>query len=380
MRSDRHFVKIMLGTVGGLLLIPLQYGAIAQTEPLPENPWSELSTGFAEETIPESGIGGVSRGKVHFQLPGSASNPRSSIGGGSRGAVGFSLPDADSSPRSSIGGGSRGAVGFSLPDTASSPRSSIGGGSRDAVQFRLPSGDGSPRSSIGGGSRGGVQFSLPDSQGNPRSSIGGGSRDAVSFRLPESDASPRSSIGAGSRGTTRVSILKALLPPNNSGQTLAAHPVIFVYLPPLGAEEVFFSLQDEDGTFYFDTVLPSPADGGIVAVQVPEAIAPLAVDKHYLWYFAPIEPGGRLLPNNYSVTGWIKRVGDKQEPTATDPVQRAVAYAQQGLWYDTLTSLAIAHMNEPENEEYATEWRDLLAQVDLEALSTEPITGVLNAP
>ena len=112
------------------------------------------------------------------------------------------------------------------------------------------------------------------------------------------------------------------------------------------------------------------------------AVMLAALDWQQLWYFAPIEPGGHLLPNNYAVTGWVKRVAGEEDiaETTDDPIQQAIAYAQQGLWYDTIESLAIALKRESDNETYQTEWRDLLEQVDLEALSTEPIIGTTDSP
>jgi hypothetical protein len=119
-------------------------------------------------------------------------------------------------------------------------------------------------------------------------------------------------------------------------------------------------------------------DGGIIAVQVPQNIEPLALDKNYLWYFAPIEPGGRLLPNNYAVTGWIKRVENQIDPTKFygKPIELATEYAKQGIWYDTLGVLVDAKVSDPSSLEFNTELHDLLEQIGLAALSTQPIQTV----
>ncbi|AFY37804.1 protein of unknown function DUF928 [[Leptolyngbya] sp. PCC 7376] len=319
---------------------------------------TSLSVEFPEELPPASAISTPKRGKVQFRLPSSGSSR--------------------SNPTSSIGGGSRGGIGFSLPDDRSNPTSSIGGGSRGDIRFNLPGDRSNPTSSVGGGSRGGIQFQLPDDRGNPVAIIGGGSRASIGFRLPGSGNNPISTISGGSRDgnieTIEIPKLQALLPPTNNGRTVATSPTIYIYLPPLGAEEIFFSLQDEAGNFYYDTVLNASPTGGIMAVTIPETEATLELDKPYLWYFAPIEPNGHLVPNNYSITGWIKRV---QSERAIDPemppLQQAIAYAEEGIWYDTLTTLVNAKLSEPENAEYQTEWQDLLAQIDLEVLSTQPI-------
>ncbi|NJN72659.1 MAG: DUF928 domain-containing protein [Limnothrix sp. RL_2_0] len=290
-------------------------------------------------------------------------------------SIDIEIPN-DVPPVNAIGSQSRGTIRFSLPDKSDNPNSTIGGGSRGAVRFR-PSGDiGSPRSTIGASTRGGVQFSLPDDKGNPDLTVGGGSRGAVQFGLPDDAENPSSTIGGGSRDALIQTPLTALLPDTNNGRTASSHPTIFVYLPPMGTEEIFFSLQDQDGNFLYDTFIPGVPNGGVVAVSIPANAPPLVVDKPYLWYFAPIEPGGRLLPNNYAVTGWVKRVDAQLSPqdmAETAPIKRAIAYAEQGLWYDTLKILADALVENPDNGEIHTEWHDLLQQIDLEVLSTQSI-------
>ncbi|MDY6785675.1 MAG: DUF928 domain-containing protein [Cyanobacteriota bacterium] len=319
-------------------------------------------------STPKTSIGGGVRGSVQFSLP-NGGRPRSSIGGGVRGNTQFSLPNGGA-PRSSIGGGVRGNTQFSLPN-GGRPRSSIGGGVRGDTQFALPSG-GAPRSSIGGGVRGDTQFSLP-SGGAPRSSVGGGVRGDAQFALPGGGA-PRSSVGGGVRGE-EIPQLTALVPPTQQGNTISARPTIFAYLPPIGAQEVFFSLQDEEGNSFYHATLSVPAQGGAIAVSLPPDAPELEIGKNYLWYFAPLAPEGILRPDNYAVVGWVTRVEAAADLQASSlsPVELATEYARQGLWYDTLKVLADARQSQPENSTLATEWEDLLKQVGLEAIATQPL-------
>ncbi len=262
------------------------------------------------------------------------------------------------------------SVEFSLPDDKN-PNSSIGGGSRGNVQFGLPEDSSNPNSSVGGGSRGDIQFGLPENSSNPNSSVGGGSRGDVELTIPNEQSNP--SVNVAPR--LESSVLKAILPHTNNGRTTFTHPTIFVYLPPLGTQKVFFSLQDEDGNPHYHTMLRVPPQGGMIMVTLPPEVAPLVKDQYYLWYFAPIEAGGRLKPNNYAVTGWIKRVESNvnSQQLADSPVKLATEYGKIGVWYDTLKVLAEAKLAEPDNETYTMEWHDLLEQVDLEQLSDEPL-------
>ncbi len=219
-----------------------------------------------------------------------------------------------------------------------------------------------------------VQFQLPE-DAVPQTSIGGASRGKVQFTPPGS-ATPSTSVGAGSRGN-QFPLLTALLPPTKQGNTVSPRPTIFVYLPPIGAEEVFFSLQDEEGNpFYYTTLKVSP-DGGTIGITLPKEAPELEIGKNYLWYLAPIEPGGILKPDNYAVVGWIKRVEStvNEEALASSPVALATQYAKAGVWYDTLKVLAKAKQSQPDNEAFATEWHDLLKQVGLEEIASQPLVN-----
>jgi len=220
--------------------------------------------------------------------------------------------------------------------------------------------------------RANVQFALP-SGATPRTSVGGGVRANVQFALP-SGATPRTSVGAGVRGEEHPE-LTTLVPPTKQGHTVSARPTIFVYLPPIGAEEGVLSLQDEEGNPFYKVTVKVPASGGTIAIKLPAEAPELPIGKNYLWYFAPIEPGGMLRPDNYAVVGWVKRVEStvNEQALASSPVELATAYAKAGIWYDTLKVLADAQRSQPDNQTFVKEWGDLLKQVGLEAIASQPL-------
>jgi len=354
----------------------------------------QVQFGLPQDSAPRSGVAGGVRGDVQFALPG-GSAPRSGVGGGTRGDVQFALPGS-SAPRSGVAGGVRGDVQFALPG-GSAPQSGVAGGTRGEVQLTLPGGV-APRSGVAGGTRGEVELTLP-SGAAPRSGVAGGSRGEVQLTLPSDANNPYTSAGGGIRGDVELllpnessvpevldalapeetvvndtPVLTALVPPTKHGRTVSPRPTIYVYLPPIGAQQVFFSIQDEAGNSHYYTILNVSPQGGVIAITLPPDTPELEIDKNYLWYFAPIEPGGILQPDNYAVTGWVKRVENtvnKQE-FADSPVKLATKYAEAGIWYDTLQVLVEAQQSEPTNETYSTEWHDLLEQVDLEAIASQP--------
>jgi Domain of Unknown Function (DUF928) len=256
---------------------------------------------------------------------------------------------------------------FQAPGEAA-PQSSMGGGTRGEVKF-APPGDGAPQSSMGGGTRGETQFSAPGDAA-PASSMGGGSRGDVSFSAP-GDAAPASTASGGTR-TDGISAPTALLPTTRYGRTVAARPTFFVYMPPTSSREVFFSIQDQAGNHLYQTLLRISGTGGIISVTLPESAPQLEIGKNYVWFFAPISPGGILRPDNNNVVGWVKRV---EAPTAVGAtaLDRATEYAKAGIWYDTVTVLASAQQTQPGNATLTNEWKDLLKQVGLEAIATQPI-------
>ena len=221
-----------------------------------------------------------------------------------------------------------------------------------------------------------LQFTLPEQASTPNTSIGGGVRGDVQFALPEQAPTPNTSIGGGVRG--KQIPLTALVPTTKHGRTVSARPTIFAYLPPIGAEEVFFSIQDEAGNSHYHTMLKVPAQGGVISVTLTDSAPELELSKNYLWYFAPIEPGGFLKPDNYAVTGWITRTETEihQQELGSSPIELATEYANAGIWYDTLEVLVKAQESDPNNTTFSSEWHDLLEQFELEEIASEPIAIV----
>ena len=262
---------------------------------------------------------------------------------------------------------------FTAPAEAA-PRSTIGGGTRGNVRFAAP-GEVAPNNTTGGGTRGNVKFAPPE-EAAPSNTTGSVSRGNVRFQTAGEDA-PANTTSGGTRTNEQLP-LRALLPTTRYGRTVAARPTFFVYIPPTAAKEVFFSLQDERRNQHYQTILKISGKGGIVSFTLPEDAPELEIGKNYVWFFAPIQPGGILQPDNYGAIGWIRRVESQTSQNATPtPLERATEYAQQGIWYDTLAILAAAKVAQPGNETLASEWKDLLKEGGLEAIANQPIAEQL---
>jgi len=174
--------------------------------------------------------------------------------------------------------------------------------------------------------------------------------------------------------------MTALLPTTQHGRTAEARPTFFVYLPPTSSKEVFFSLQDEQGNHHYQTILKISGHRGVVSITLPDEAPELEVGTNYMWFFAPIEPDGILRPDNAGVTGWVKRVESPTQDSqnsALNPIELATEYAKQGIWYDTLKILATAQLAQPDDAILIDEWKELLEQVELNAIATQPIAEQL---
>ncbi|WP_254564852.1 DUF928 domain-containing protein [Oscillatoria sp. HE19RPO] len=245
------------------------------------------------------------------------------------------------------------------------------------LQFQPP-GDPVPATSVGGGTRGNVRFA-PPGETAPATSVGGGTRGNVRF-APPGETAPATSISGGSRGDEGTLSqggpgleAVALLPSTQHGRTISARPTFFVYVPPTATEKVFFSIQDQEGNHHYQTTLDINGGGSIVSFTLPESAPELAMDTDYLWFFVPLDASGKLQPDSYSVTGWVKRVEAIDTAPDAEALSLATAYAEAGVWYDTLTTLAVARVNQPDNLTLAEEWRNLLGQVGLEAIAASPL-------
>ena len=133
------------------------------------------------------------------------------------------------------------------------------------------------------------------------------------------------------------------------GLTVAEYPTLWFYVPYSLTPKlpIRFVLQDEGGNEVYKTPLTATeTQPSIVRFHLP-SIAPLEVGKTYHWYFViDCDPDAPV-----SVDGWIKRVPmnstfTRKSQKAT-PLQRVVLYADNGIWYDALTTQAELRIANP---------------------------------
>jgi hypothetical protein len=167
------------------------------------------------------------------------------------------------------------------------------------------------------------------------------------------------------------------------GLTTEEHPTFWFFVPYTKStiDSIEFVLKDESSkpsqTLY-RTSVTIPEVPGIISIRLSATTPPLQVDKMYHWFFKmrvicdPQQPVEREY-----VEGWVQRVNPN--PKLADslkqatPQQRIRLYAENGIWYSALTTLAELRLAKPQDPTLVVEWMNLLKSVDLENLAKQPL-------
>lgn len=175
--------------------------------------------------------------------------------------------------------------------------------------------------------------------------------------------------------------LAPLVPHSAIALTQAAYPRFFWYFPQTQARRAEFRLLSvvRDGNRLWDDLLiyqtefQISGDEGIASLQLPSTLnlPPLEVGQPYRWYVSllcdPNDP-----THNITVNGWVER--STLNPSQSQALQqltgndRANLFAQEGLWFDTLATLADLQCQNPQRPTSAPAanfWRELLADEDI---------------
>ena len=201
----------------------------------------------------------------------------------------------------------------------------------------------------------------------------------VNFQPPEVTA-PGNRQGATHRGEAcpkDLSIIP-LIPKSNDGLTLGESPTFFAYVSH-SSTQVEFTLQanDEQGTEVYKTTFKVDKPG-IVDVSIPamgDRQKSLEIGQQYQWSFSVAcddDPSG-----NYFVNGIVQRIEPqetlKNDLANADPMAKAIAYAKNGIWYETLATLAQMRRLAPDDSGLRAEWTQLLQSQGLESIADQPL-------
>lgn len=198
-------------------------------------------------------------------------------------------------------------------------------------------------------------------------------RAQINFNAPAGDVGrPASSIGGGTRAggaCTTGGQLQALMPlPNNIGRSTSQTPELFWYVPQTVAKTAELVLTDNAKNELYVAELALPGKPGIVKVTIPES-AKLEVGQEYEWQLALVcDPGDRA--SDKFVVGKVAIVEETPQletalAAASTPVEKAAAYAQAGIWQETVSSLAGV------SSQYPQQWQELVQSALRSALAVD---------
>ncbi|HEY9628466.1 MAG TPA: DUF928 domain-containing protein [Coleofasciculaceae cyanobacterium] len=152
------------------------------------------------------------------------------------------------------------------------------------------------------------------------------------------------------------------------GLTTADHPTLWFYVPYTLTSDrpaEFVLLDDQNKYVYQTTVVNGTREAtGIVRVTLPTTVT-LEKDKLYQWVFMV----NCEMDNPIFTRGSIRKV--TLDPAIASPLKQSTElektriYAENGIWFDALTTLAELKIARPEDAAIAAEWQSLLESVDL---------------
>ena len=164
------------------------------------------------------------------------------------------------------------------------------------------------------------------------------------------------------------------------GLTTKEYPTFWFYIPYHSTEirQAELMLLDENQS----PVLEKPIlvqlskTPGIISVKLPSTAKPLELEREYRWFFELVCDSENP-SNNHSVHGWIKRVQGSQELNSqlgNSQTQKSYQiYAENGIWYDALTSLIQGMSANPSDSTLSNDWSNFLKSVELEEFIQIPI-------
>lgn len=167
----------------------------------------------------------------------------------------------------------------------------------------------------------------------------------------------------------------ALLPDVGRVQTVG-QPTFFAYVPATPAQKAEFILRDSiTNRSVYRTPVNISSNPGIVSVTLPPERT-LELNRNYQWRLAIIcneeDRSGDVV-----VEGIVVRIKPSdamlQEIQKAKPAEVPAIYAEAGVWYDAIATVAKMRRSEPNNPDVIASWTDLLTSIGLERFAKQPL-------
>jgi len=198
----------------------------------------------------------------------------------------------------------------------------------------------------------------------------------VKFVRPSTGA-PSVRLTGGSRGIGDSTITVDVLAPEDVGLTTQEQPSLFWYQSkPAKAKFELTLLQENKAKPLVQVTAERSLTAGIQRVRLSDHGAKLAPGVEYQWVVALItDPDNRS--SDLVASGVIKRIEAspelKKSIAAATPESLPGIYAENGIWYDALSSLSDRIDADPGNKALQAARADLLRQAGLKAAATSSV-------
>jgi hypothetical protein len=208
-------------------------------------------------------------------------------------------------------------------------------------------------------------------------------KTAIRYRPPAGQEKPKTTVSGGTRTTCSldqtlpIPSLTVLLPQDKLGLTTRQHPQFFVYVPQTEATEAEFLLIDPNGDYEYRARYTLPKTGGVVKIELPQSEIALEVGTEYEWMFAIVcDPDSR---DKDIVDGGVVKLTElsstqNSQLAQAEPLKRTQLYAEYGIWYDAVATLAALTCSNSNHPALNSSWQQLLTSepVKLDLIITQP--------
>jgi Domain of Unknown Function (DUF928) len=163
------------------------------------------------------------------------------------------------------------------------------------------------------------------------------------------------------------------------GLTANEYPTLWFYIPYAQASisRIDFILRDRDNPadpIVYQKSIQSPKQPGILDIELPKTSEPLVIDRFYQWELKVTR--NKSYNKEVSVKGWIQRTD--LDPKLSDliaqttPERQVDLYAENGFWYDALSTLAKLRRDRSQDLAVRQDWKNMLKSVNLGKLANQP--------
>jgi hypothetical protein len=190
-------------------------------------------------------------------------------------------------------------------------------------------------------------------------------------------------------GKENLDFMLVLMPKGRVSLTSLSHPSLLIFLPETVPPTMTLKIRGEDQTNTFKLKIPKGA--GIYALNLSELpnFPPLKQNMLYKWQLelncefqdALDRPSPLTSDGNPMVQGYIERIAP--DPMLANMLKdstregRIEILAQEGIWYDTVSLLFEALIENPEDQILKKVWADILSEPILEPVINQPLRSRL---